>query len=207
MAPETSKLLAWAKELQAMAAAGIQYTTNDFDRDRFLRIREIAAEMAAYELDLPPAQMKEVFALDLGYQTPKIVTRAAIFDGDRVLLVRERNGKWSMPGGWCDERETVRSNTIKEAWEEAGLHVEPYRIVSLDSQNQRNRPASFYGVCTVFVLCRVTGGEFHANLETSERAYFSIHDLPPLILGKQTPEQVFYCHEAYLAEQWNPRFD
>ena len=151
MAPETSKLLAWAKELQAMAAAGIQYTTNDFDRERFLRIREIAAEMAAYELDLPPAQMKEVFALDLGYQTPKIVTRAAIFDGDRVLLVRERNGKWSMPGGWCDERETVRSNTIKEAWEEAGLHVEPYRIVSLDSQNQRNRPASFYGVCTVFV--------------------------------------------------------
>ena len=62
MAPETSKLLAWAKELQAMAAAGIQYTTNDFDRERFLRIREIAAEMAAYELDLPPAQMKEVFA-------------------------------------------------------------------------------------------------------------------------------------------------
>ena len=93
------KLLAWAKELQAMAAAGIQYTTNDFDRERFLRIRDIAAEMAAYELDLPPARMKDVFALELGYQTPKIVTRAAIFDGDRVLLVRERNGKWSMPGG------------------------------------------------------------------------------------------------------------
>ena len=86
-----------------MAAAGIQYTTNDFDRERFLRIRDIAAEMAAYELDLPPARLKDAFALDLGYQTPKIETRAAIFDDDRVLLVRERNGKWSMPGGWCDE--------------------------------------------------------------------------------------------------------
>ena len=207
MAPETSKLLAWAKELQAMAAAGIQYTTNDFDRERFLRIREIAAEMAAYELDLPPAQMKEVFALDLGYQTPKIVTRAAIFDGDRVLLVRERNGKWSMPGGWCDERETVRSNTIKEAWEEAGFTWSPIGLCPWTARISATVRPAFYGVCTVFVLCRVTGGEFHANLETSERAYFSIHDLPPLILGKQTPEQVFYCHEAYLAEQWNPRFD
>ena len=186
-------ILAWAKELQSMAAAGIQYTTNDFDYERFKRIRDIAAEMAAYELDLPPAQMKDVFAHELGYQTPKIVTRAAIFDGDQVLLVRERNGKWSMPGGWCDEDETVRSNTIKEAWEEAGVQVEPYRIVALDSQNLRNRPASFYGVCTVFVLC--------------ERRYFSVHDLPPLIPGKQTPEQVLHCYEAYLAEEWNPRFD
>ena len=200
-------ILAWAKELQSMAAAGIQYTTNDFDYERFKRIRDIAAEMAAYELDLPPAQMKDVFAHELGYQTPKIVTRAAIFDGDQVLLVRERNGKWSMPGGWCDEDETVRSNTIKEAWEEAGVQVEPYRIVALDSQNLRNRPASFYGVCTVFVLCRVLGGEFHANLETSERRYFSVHDLTPLIPGKQTPEQVLHCYEAYLAEEWNPRFD
>lgn len=91
----------------------------------------------------------------MGYQTPKIETRAAIFDDDRVLLVRERNGKWSMPGGWCDEGETVRSNTKKEAWEESGLSVDPYRIVALDSQQKRNRPANFYGVCKVFVLCRV----------------------------------------------------
>ena len=100
MEQNTIQLFRWAKELQNMAAAGIQYTTNDFDRERFLRIRDIAAEMAAYELDLPPAQLKDAFALDLGYQTPKIETRAAIFNDDRVLLVRERNGKWSMPGGW-----------------------------------------------------------------------------------------------------------
>ena len=159
MEQNTIQLFRWAKELQNMAAAGIQYTTNDFDRERFLRIRDIAAEMAAYELDLPPAQLKDAFALDLGYQTPKIETRAAIFDDDRVLLVRERNGKWSMPGGWCDEGETIRSNTKKEAWEESGLSVDPYRIVALDSQQKRNRPANFYGVCKVFVLCRVLGGE------------------------------------------------
>ena len=47
MEQNTIQLFRWAKELQNMAAAGIQYTTNDFDRERFLRIRDIAAEMAA----------------------------------------------------------------------------------------------------------------------------------------------------------------
>ncbi len=207
MEQNTIQLFRWAKELQNMAAAGIQYTTNDFDRERFLRIRDIAAEMAAYELDLPPAQLKDAFALDLGYQTPKIETRAAIFHDDRVLLVRERNGKWSMPGGWCDEGETIRSNTKKEAWEESGLSVDPYRIVALDSQQKRNRPANFYGVCKVFVLCRVLGGEFQPNIETSERRYFPLTDLPPLILGKQNPEQIWMCYQAYRAREWEPRFD
>ena len=41
MEQNTIQLFRWAKELQNMAAAGIQYTTNDFDRERFLRIRDI----------------------------------------------------------------------------------------------------------------------------------------------------------------------
>ena len=109
--------------------------------------------------------------------------------------------------GWCDEGETIRSNTKKEAWEESGLSVDPYRIVALDSQQKRNRPANFYGVCKVFVLCRVLGGEFQPNIETSERRYFPLTDLPPLILGKQNPEQIWMCYQAYRAREWEPRFD
>ena len=100
-----------------------------------------------------------------------------------------------------------RSNTKKEAWEESGLSVDPYRIVALDSQQKRNRPANFYGVCKVFVLCRVLGGEFQPNIETSERRYFPLTDLPPLILGKQNPEQIWMCYQAYRAREWEPRFD
>ena len=32
----------------------------------------------------------------------KIDTRAAIFSDGKILMVREKNGKWSLPGGWCD---------------------------------------------------------------------------------------------------------
>ena len=37
----------WARELQALAQAGLEYSKDPFDRERFRRVREIAAEMAS----------------------------------------------------------------------------------------------------------------------------------------------------------------
>ena len=39
------KWLKWAKELQFLAQVGLAYTKDDFDKERFERIRAIAAEM------------------------------------------------------------------------------------------------------------------------------------------------------------------
>ena len=45
--------LDWAVELQALAQAGLYYTENPFDQERYTRIREIAAEMLAFQSELP----------------------------------------------------------------------------------------------------------------------------------------------------------
>ena len=50
--------------------------------------------------------MTELFCGETGYQTPKLDTRAAIFKDNKILLVHEKNGTWSLPGGW---RLTVES--------------------------------------------------------------------------------------------------
>ena len=51
----------------------------------------------------------------------KIDTRARRFSGEgKILLVQEKNGTWSLPGGWCDVDLSVKENTIKEVKEEAG---------------------------------------------------------------------------------------
>ena len=43
----------------------------------------------------------------VGYATPKIDVRAAVFDGEgRVLLVEETDG-FTLPGGWADPRESA----------------------------------------------------------------------------------------------------
>ena len=94
--------LDWAVELQALAQAGLHYSKDPFDLERFTRVREIAAEMLACRSGLPLEKVKDLFCGETGYQTPKLDTRAAIFQGENILLVRERDGRWSLPGGWVD---------------------------------------------------------------------------------------------------------
>ena len=120
--------LEWAKELQFIAQAGLTYTKDPFDKERFERVREIAAEIMSLQGRLPLEQVKDLFCNETGFQTPKLDTRAAIFKDNKILLVKEKNGTWSMPGGWVDVMQTIRSNTVKEVREEAGLYVEAIRI-------------------------------------------------------------------------------
>ena len=89
-----TKWLDWAKELQFIAQSALAYTENEFDRERFMRVREIAAEIVSHQTGLPPARVRDLFCNETGYQTPKLDTRAAIFDDGKILLVREKTGLW-----------------------------------------------------------------------------------------------------------------
>lgn len=84
--------------------------------------------------DLKVEKVKELFCNEIGYQTPKIDTRAAIFKDDKILLVHEKNGTWSLPGGWCDCNVSVSENTVKETKEEAGLDVEVKNLLQFKTE-------------------------------------------------------------------------
>ena len=99
---EEEKWLNWAIELQSLAQAGLAYGKDKFDIERFERIREISAEMVSHKTDISVEKVKNLFCNEVGYQTPKIDTRAAIFENNKILLIQESNGKWALPGGWAD---------------------------------------------------------------------------------------------------------
>src|SRR5512138_935509 len=44
--------LRWADALQTIASAGLTYSRDPFDRDRFQQVREVAAELLARHTDL-----------------------------------------------------------------------------------------------------------------------------------------------------------
>ena len=199
--------LSWAVELQALAQAGLYYGKDVYDRERYTRIREIAAEMVAAGSGLPKETVTELFCCETGYQTPKLDTRAAIFRDDKILLVRETNGKWSLPGGWVDVDISVKENTVKEVWEEAGLEVTADRIIAVQDREKHNLPVYAFKVCKIFVLCSVLGGEFQPNSETTESGYFALDSLPPLATEKNTEAQIRMCYDAYRAEHWETQFD
>ena len=106
--------LKWAVELQSLAQAGLTYGRDVYDRERYERIRAIAAEMMAHIADMPLQKVRDLFCNENGYQTPKIDTRAAIFENEKILLVKENDGYWSLPGGWCDVNLSIAENTVKE---------------------------------------------------------------------------------------------
>ena len=145
----TSPWLDWAVELQAMGQAGLTYSEDPFDRERFQRLRDIAAEMLSYKTELPLETVKDLFCCETGYQTPKLDTRAAIIQDGKILLVRENTGKWSLPGGWVDVNVSVMENVVKEAREEAGLEVAPWRVVAVQDREKHNRPV-YAGRCARF---------------------------------------------------------
>ncbi|UUC42727.1 NUDIX hydrolase [Clostridioides difficile] len=201
------KWLEWAIELQSIAQAGITYGKDIYDRERYERIREISAEIIAYKTDISTEKVKNLFCNESGYQTPKLDTRAAIFENGKILLVKENTGKWSLPGGWVEVNLSVKENTIKEVKEEAGLDITADRIIAIQDRAKHNLPIYAYGVCKIFVLCTVIGGEFKENIETTEFSYFSENELPELATEKNTEEQIKMCFKACRTDTWTVIFD
>ena len=201
------KWLQWAVELQALAQAGLTYGKDVYDRERYQRIREIAAEMITLKTDIPVDKVKNLFCEEAGYQTPKLDTRAAIFEGDKILLVHENDGTWCLPGGWCDVNISAAENVVKEVKEEAGLDVTADLVIAVQDREKHNRPVYANKICKIFFLCSVTGGEFVPNSETTETGYFGLEELPNLATAKVTEEQIKMCFEAKDAEHWVTLFD
>ena len=202
------KWLKWAMEIQGLAQSGLAYTTNVYDIERYERLREISAEMIEEKSNLYLEKVKDLFCNETGYQTPKIDTRAAIFKDNKILLVHENNGTWSLPGGWCDVLESVKSNTIKEVKEEAGLDVKATKIIAVQDRNKHNRPIYAYGICKIFVMCEIIGGEFKENIETTEMKYFALDELPENFANEKcTKEQVEMCFKAKDDDNWQVQFD
>ena len=186
----------------------LAYCKDKYDIERFERIREISAEMAASIAELPVEKVKDLFCADSGYQTAKTDTRAAVYRDGKLLLVQEADGSWTLPGGWLDYDRTVRENTIKEVWEEAGMEVRPLRLIALHEHNHRNDTRYPFNICTSFVLCEYLSGEFQPNLETVACGFFGPDELPsPLALGKATREQIEMCFRAAADEHWQTEFD
>ena len=199
----------WAQELQFLAQCSLAYSKDKFDRERSERIREIACEMLSYKYDLPIEKIKMDFASEIGYQTPKVETRAAIIKDDKILLVKEQlDGKWALPGGYQDVNVSIRENVIKEASEEAGAVVQPLKVVAVLDYNRHHHVNFPLGMVKIFVLCEYINHSFNENTETLGAEFYSLDDLPELSLTRITKKQLEMCFECYKDPQnWDTIFD
>lgn len=197
----------WAVKLQSIAQAGLLYGKDEFDLERYEEIRSISAEMISYKSDISIDKVEDLFCNETGYQTPKLDTRAAIFENGKILLVKEKNGKWSLPGGWVDVDVSIKENVIKEVKEEAGLDVDVELVIAIQDRDKHNLPIYVHKICKIFVLCKAKGGSFKENLETIESQYFDLNEIENLAEEKNNLKQIQMCFDAYNSKEWKTLVD
>jgi len=195
--PSFPRWLAWAREIQALAQTGDHYAANDYQRERYHRLTEIAAEIISEHTGLEIPALMEMFAAQGGYATPKVDVRAAAFRDGKLLLVKERSdGGWTMPGGWADVGDAPAESAEREAWEEAGFRVKARKLVGVYDAN-RFEPLEIMHAYKLVFLCEVIEGEATPSNETSEVAFFAEKELPALLSEQRTNPR--HIHDAFLA--------
>ncbi len=142
------------------------------------RLTEIAAEIISEHTGLAFTPLAQIFQAQIGYATPRVDVRGAVFQDGKLLLVRERqDGGWTMPGGWADVGDVPSEAAEREVWEEAGFRVKARKLVGVYDANRLGPLELFHAFKLVF-LCELIEGEARPSSETSEVAFFSQNELP-----------------------------
>lgn len=186
------KWLEWAKQIQAISQAGLEYSRDVYDIERFQQLRELSLEIMQQYTEVEIEQIRELFAAETGYATPKVDVRGVVFKDNRVLMVKEKlDGHWSLPGGWADIGLSPKEIAVKEVHEESGYIVAPIRLLGVIDKKFHDHPPSPWHTYKIFIQCEITGGEASTDTtETTEVGFFAEDALPPLSIERNTEAQI-----------------
>lgn len=187
---QTSKWMDWAQEIFSLSQAGLTYSQNPFDIDRYKRLQEITAEMIANQSVLAKEAVLESFSMQAGYITPKVDVRGAVVRDGKILLIQERaDGNWAMPGGWADLGNSPASVAEREVWEESGFRVKAEKVLAVLDAN-RIQPFEFYHAYKIIFLCKLLDGEPRTSYETLAVDFFDPNHLPPLSIYRTNEDML-----------------
>lgn len=186
------KWLEWAKQIQAISQAGLEYSRDVYDIERFQQLRELSVEIMEQYTDVETEQIRGLFANETGYATPKVDVRGVVFRDERILLIREKiDGAWALPGGWADIGLSPKEIVVKEIAEESGYEARAVRLLGILDKKFHQHPPSPWHIYKLFILCEITGGEAATDTtETMDVGFFAEDALPPLSVDRNTEQQI-----------------
>jgi 8-oxo-dGTP diphosphatase len=118
------------------------------------------------------------FAAKLVRPRFRAAVAALIFDEQgRILLFKHtyRKFEWGIPAGGLEHREQPADAIIREFREETGIQIEIERLLTVVSAREDHHISMVY-------LCKIVSGEFKESLEISEIKYFSVDEMPAMML-------------------------
>jgi ADP-ribose pyrophosphatase YjhB (NUDIX family) len=203
-------ILQWARKVQAIAQNGLAFTKDPYDRERFEQLQQLVETILTSEVGITPGQLQGLWLGDDGYATPKVDVRGAVFDQDRILLVRERSdGKWTLPGGWVDIGDAPAFAVEREIREESGYLAKAIKLAALYDRNNpaHGHPPSILHIFKLFFLCELTGGTPTLSTETDGVEFYPVNALPPLSSGRTSASQIARMYAHHLNRDLPTDFD
>lgn len=190
-----------ARRLHALARTGLHFCGNEYDRERYVEIEQIAAELLSGPAQVDREALLAIWRNETGYVTPKVEVRGAVFRDGKVLLVRESaDGLWTLPGGWADVNEAPSQAVEKEIEQESGFRSRAVKLAALYDRQRHGHGPTLHHSWKAFFLCEITGGTARGSYETDAVEFFDPERLPDMSLGRSTPRQV-----ARMLEHWHDR--
>jgi ADP-ribose pyrophosphatase YjhB (NUDIX family) len=186
--------LVWAREMQALAQTGLEFSKDPYDRERYAALRRLSVQVMAEHTGADPRRIEALFDTETGYATPKVGVRGAVFDAEgRILMVREviDENRWTLPGGWADVNQTPAQSVVREVFEESGYRVRAVKLAAAWDRARQAQPAMAFSVVRMFFVCALEGGAPATSLETSEIGWFAEDDVPKdLSLRRTLPHHI-----------------
>lgn len=177
----------WVERLQTIAQAGLTYSQNTFDLDRYQQVQTLAAEILAEGLDSPIEKTEALLGNEQGYATPKLDVRGVVFKEGKILMVKEViDGEWTLPGGWVDVGEPPSLSAEREVWEESGYEVRAVKLLALYDHRKHDFRPYFFHIYKLFFLCELLGGQPTNSIETNGVGFFGRNEIPSLSNGRIT---------------------
>ena len=191
------KWLEWAREIQSISQTGLHFAENHYQQERFSRLMEISAEIISLHSNFDQEEMLDIFNQQIGYATPRVDVRGAVFRDGNLLLVREiADGGWTMPGGWADVGDIPSEAVEREVLEESGFDVKANKVIGVYDAN-RTGPLEVFHAFKIVFLCDIIGGEARISEETSAVAFFKRNEIPESLSGERTRPR--HIKDAFLA--------
>ncbi|HTR28204.1 MAG TPA: NUDIX hydrolase N-terminal domain-containing protein [Puia sp.] len=170
--PARHNLLDLLDQIRSIAQLGLNYTKDPYDIERYRRLLHLASAEYADLTGLDAGNIRERFARELGYITPKIGVQGALFDSSGMLLLEQRkdDALWGLPSGWVEAGEAPETALVREFMEETGLRIEPVKVIGFYTR----LPGEYiqpHSTVHILYLCRCLGGVLRKSHESLDMVF------------------------------------